>query len=95
MHDGGGVTTLPARNRAALNFTISENLGSGERLDLLCGHFAISPPHDRLLRSYLPPRLVVHAGAHAGKGGPPRDSLGLVALMRRESADDHSAASPC
>jgi hypothetical protein len=34
----------------------------GERLDMLCGHFVIAPPHDRLLRRYLPPRLVVHAG---------------------------------
>jgi AraC family transcriptional activator of mtrCDE len=65
MHDGGGATPLPARNRASLNFTISENMGSDQRLDLLCGHFAIAPPHDRLLRSYLPPRLVVHAGGEA------------------------------
>ena len=53
-------------------FTISENPGTDERLDLLCGHFAIAPPHDRLLRSYLPPRLVVHAGAHAGTEGDGR-----------------------
>src|SRR6185295_4812187 len=67
MHDGSGAAPLRARNRASLNFTISENPGSGQRLDLLCGHFAIAPPHDRLLRSYLPPRLVVHAGALAGQ----------------------------
>src|SRR6201991_1187891 len=65
MHDGSGAAPLPARNRASLNFTISENPGSDQRLDLLCGHSAINPPHDRLLRSYLPSRLVVHAGAHA------------------------------
>ena len=35
MHDGSGAAPLPARNRASLNFTISENLGSEERLDLL------------------------------------------------------------
>jgi len=87
MHDGSGAAPLPARNRAFLNFTISENLGSEERLDLLCGHFAIAPPHDRLLRSYLPPRLVVHAGA--GGGSDTAGQLaGLVALMRGESADD-------
>ena len=40
MHDGSGAAPLPARNRAALNFTISENPGSDERLDLLCGHFS-------------------------------------------------------
>jgi AraC family transcriptional regulator, activator of mtrCDE len=89
MHDGSGAAALPARNRAALNFTISENPGSGERLDLLCGHFAISAPHDRLLRSYLPPRFVVHAGAHAEQQETAAQLAGLVALMRRESADDH------
>ena len=44
MHDGSGAAPLPARNRASLNFTISENLGSDERLDLLCGHFADRSP---------------------------------------------------
>src|SRR5260370_2962022 len=88
MHDGGGAAPLPARNRASLNLTISENLGSEERLDLLCGHFAIAPPHDRLLRSYLPPRLVVHAGAHTGQQETAAQLAGLVSLMRTESAND-------
>lgn len=88
MHDGGGAAPLPARNRAAQNFTISENLGSDERLDLLCGHFTIAPPHDRLLRSYLPPRLIVHAGARAG-AGTAAQLAGLVSLLRSEAADDH------
>jgi AraC family transcriptional activator of mtrCDE len=89
MHDGSGAAPLPARNRASLNFTISENLGSDERLDLLCGHFAVAPPHDRLLRSYLPPRLVVHAGTHAEQKETAAQLAGLVSLMRSESADDH------
>jgi AraC family transcriptional regulator, activator of mtrCDE len=89
MHDGSGATPRLARNRASLNFTISENPGSGERLDLLCGHFAIAPPHDRLLRSYLPPRLVVHAGDQAGQKDTAAQLAGLVALMRSEAADDH------
>jgi AraC family transcriptional activator of mtrCDE len=88
MHDGSGAAPLRARNRTSLNFTISENLGSEERLDLLCGHFAIAPPHDRLLRSYLPPRLVVHARADAGDKDTAGQLDSLVALMRRESADD-------
>jgi AraC family transcriptional activator of mtrCDE len=54
----------------------------------LCGHFAIAPPHDRLLRSYLPPRLIVHAGAQAGQKDTAAQLGGLVALMRGESADD-------
>lgn len=88
IHDGSGAAPQPARNRVSLNFTISENPGSGERLDLLCGHFAIAPPHDRLLRSYLPPRLVVHAGTDAGGRDTAGQLAGLVALMRSESADD-------
>ncbi|TWB88353.1 AraC family transcriptional activator of mtrCDE [Bradyrhizobium macuxiense] len=88
MHDGSGAAPLSPRNRAAQNFTISENLGSDERLDLLCGHFALAPPHDRLLSSYLPPRLVVHAGPRIGKGTAAQ-LAGLVSLMRGETADDH------
>jgi AraC family transcriptional activator of mtrCDE len=88
MHDGGGARPKPARNRQELNLLISENAGKGERLDLLCGHFAIAPPHDRLLGSYLPPRLVVHA--HSYDGGENAAQLaGLVTLMRSESVDDH------
>lgn len=87
MHDGGGVRPKPARNRQVLNLIISENAGKGERLDLLCGHFAIAPPHDRLVRSYLPPRLVVRARNQEG-GENATQLAGLVALMRAESADD-------
>lgn len=87
MHDGGGARPKPARNRQVLNLVISENAGRGERLDLLCGHFAIAPPHDRLVRSYLPPRLVVRARGQEG-GENAAQLAGLVALMRGESADD-------
>ncbi|MCA6106227.1 AraC family transcriptional regulator [Bradyrhizobium cenepequi] len=89
MHDGSGARPKPARNRQQLNLVISKNTGRGERLDLLCGHFAIAPPHDRLLRSYLPSRLVVHAGARARQKDTGAQLAGLVALMRNESADDH------
>jgi AraC family transcriptional activator of mtrCDE len=68
---------------------ISENAGRGERLDLLCGHFAIAFLHDRLLRSYLPRRLVVHAGSHAEQKDATAHFARLVALMRSEAADDH------
>jgi AraC family transcriptional regulator, activator of mtrCDE len=89
MHDSSGARPKPARNRQELNLLISENAGKGERLDLLCGHFAITPPHDRLMRNYLPPRLIVHAGAHDGQKETAAQLAGLVALMRSESRDDH------
>src|SRR6476661_8337407 len=63
LHDGSGAPPLPAQDRISLNFTISENAGTGERLDMLCGYFVVAPPHDRILRHYLPPRLVVNVGS--------------------------------
>ncbi|WP_271589758.1 AraC family transcriptional regulator [Bradyrhizobium sp. CCBAU 53415] len=89
MHDGGGAAPLKAHNRASLNFTISENPGSDARLDLLCGHFSIASPHDRLLRSYLPPVLIVRASSRAGELDTAGQLAGLVALMRGEAASDH------
>ena len=87
MHDGSGARAKPAQNHQRLNIVISENAGRGERLDLLCGYFAIAPRHDRLIRNYLPSRLVVHAGSHAEKDTAAQLG-GLVTLMRSESADD-------
>jgi AraC family transcriptional regulator, activator of mtrCDE len=89
MHDGGGARPKLARDHQHLNLVISENAGTGERIDLLCGHFAISPPHDRLLRNYLPPRLVVHASdREAGASGTAAQLADLVSLMRSESTSD-------
>jgi AraC family transcriptional regulator, activator of mtrCDE len=91
MHDGSGARAKPARNRQELNIVVSENAGRGEPLDLLCGHFSIAPPHDRLLRNYLPPRLVVHAGTEDGVTVDPGTSeqlKHLVSLMRGESMGD-------
>jgi AraC family transcriptional activator of mtrCDE len=96
LHDGTGEVPVPAQNRQSLNLVISENLsenfGTSERLDMLCGHFVIAPPHDRLLRNYLPPRLVVHAGDHGegtARSGTAAQLAGLVSLMRRESEADY------
>ena len=86
LHDGGSARAAPARNREALNIVISENAGKGERLDLLCGHFVLTARHDRLLRDYLPPRLIVHADA--AQSGTSEQVASLVSLMRTESAAD-------
>ena len=89
LHDGGGRPAVPARKRALLNLTLSENAGGGDRLDLLCGRFVLSPPHDRLLRDYLPARLVVSvAGDTPAASDTGAQLAGLVALMRREAAAD-------
>lgn len=91
LHDGSGKRAKPATNRDGLNFVISENAGTGNRLDMLCGRFVLTPPHDRLLQSYLPPRLVVRAADHSAALASPGTATqveALVALMRTESAQD-------
>lgn len=92
LHDGSGREPGPTHEQHLLaGFTVSENDVEGEQLDLLCGRFFIGPPHDRLIRNYLPTDLVVHA--HAGpdeNAGPPASDrlAGLLALMRSESTSD-------
>jgi AraC family transcriptional activator of mtrCDE len=91
LHDGSGARPKPARNHRELNIVLSENAGRGERLDLLCGHFSIAPPHDRLLQNYLPARLIVRARTQAGEAtnpGTAEQLEGLVSLMRREAMAD-------
>ncbi len=92
LHDGSGAPPAPARYRESLNLTISENAGTGERLDMLCGRFALTPTHDRLLRTYVAPILVVSASGRSASTARPGTDLqltGLVNLMRSESAVDN------
>jgi AraC family transcriptional activator of mtrCDE len=97
LHDGSGAAAVPAQARPKLNLTISENAGEGSRLDMLCGHFVVATPYERLLRDYLPSRLVVRTatdettpdGNEAVENSAAAQLSGLVALMRRESATDH------
>ena len=87
--DGGDEPPEPARTRARLNVVVSENTGSGARLDMLCGRFIVAAPHDRWLRAYLPPRLVVRTQQDAAKTQSGGQLAALVALMRAESAADN------
>jgi AraC family transcriptional activator of mtrCDE len=96
LHDSTGAVPSPARNRDGLNLTFSENVGSGERLDLMCGHFAFANPHQRMLQSYLPRVLVVQTAergaSRAASTAQPSTGVqlaGLVSLMRIESAADN------
>lgn len=93
LHDGSGDTPIATRESTrAAGWTLSENAGGGERLDLLCGRFFISTPHDRLIRSHLPRILAAHATAGVGEEpGSAREQLnGLVGLMRMEAAGDRT-----
>ncbi|MFB2567068.1 AraC family transcriptional regulator [Rhizobium sp. IMFF44] len=92
LHDGSGQTPVPTQQRqSTAGLMLSENDSEGEQLDLLCGRFFIAPPHDRLIRNYLPLNLVARASDR------PRDDdvtpatsqlSSLVWLMRMEAAGD-------
>jgi AraC family transcriptional activator of mtrCDE len=92
LHDGSGhAPGLTYNRQGSGGWTLSENDGQGEYLDMLCGRFFIRPPHDRLIRNYLPTNLVVRAMDGHGEEGIESASnylASLVGLMRMESTGD-------
>jgi AraC family transcriptional activator of mtrCDE len=91
LHDGSSVAPIPSRVRASGSLLVRENSGAGEALDMLCGRFVVAPPHDRLIRSYLPSELVVRTEdiGIAAQSLPQAERLSrLVALMRAEAMDN-------
>lgn len=91
LHDGGGARPRRATNRVAANVVFSENTGKGNRLDMLCGRFALSPAHARLLRRYLPARLIVRTGVASTAPTDQTSGValhGLMALMQAETTAD-------
>ena len=92
LHDESDAAPVPARQRTTLNVVFHENDGTGDRLDMLCGRFILSAAHERLIRSYLPRRLILHApenSAAAAGPGTGAQVVGLVGLMRAESATEN------
>ncbi|MBV1691800.1 AraC family transcriptional regulator [Novosphingobium sp. G106] len=95
LHDGSGNAPAPTHERFVAGLMVSENDSHGEPLDMLCGRFLVGPPHDRLIRSYLPTDLIVRAGNDDDPPGavPASTQLAdLVGLMRMESAGDKAGA---
>jgi AraC family transcriptional activator of mtrCDE len=92
LHDGSGHAPGRTYNRqGSAGWMLSENDGQGEHLDMLCGRFFIGPPHDRLIRDYLPTNLMVRAmdgRGEEGIGSASNHLASLVGLMRIESAGD-------
>ena len=92
LHDGSGHKPGPTYNsQRSAGWMLSANDGRGDRLDMLCGRFFIGPPHDRLIRNYLPTDLVVRAmdgDDEEGVGSAANHLANLVGLMRMESAGD-------
>ncbi|WP_158804300.1 AraC family transcriptional regulator [Acidisoma sp. L85] len=91
LYDGSGAPPGPASSRPGLNMVFSENAGSGERLDMLCGHFFTSLQHNRVLRAYLPPLLIVRGERHVdvqGQGTVGVQVSSLLSLMRSETENE-------
>ncbi|MFM0367011.1 AraC family transcriptional regulator [Paraburkholderia sediminicola] len=92
LHDGSGHAPRPTcERRDSAGLTFSENDGQGERLDMLCGRFLIGPPHDRLIRNYLPTNVVVRTMVDQGEtgvGSAPNHLASFVGMMREESTGD-------
>jgi AraC family transcriptional activator of mtrCDE len=92
LQDGSGALPLPLRERRTLSVTISENDGTGDRLDMLCGRFILSPVHGRMLHNYFPRRIFLRAaenGAEAARPGTRAAVAQLAGLMRFESAAEN------
>jgi AraC family transcriptional activator of mtrCDE len=94
LHDGSGQNPIRTRqHRGSAGWMLSENDSQDDQLDLLCGRFFIAPPHDRLIRSYLPTNLVARAMDGGGEdriGSASSQLASLVGLMRMESAGDRA-----
>jgi AraC family transcriptional regulator, activator of mtrCDE len=90
LHDGSGQTPIRTQERrGSAGWVLSENDGRGEQLDLMCGRFFIAPPHDRLIRNYMPTNLVRRARkshAEGGIGSASNQLASLMSLMRMESS---------
>jgi AraC family transcriptional activator of mtrCDE len=96
LHDGSGHAPGRTYNRqGSAGWTLSENDGQGEHLDMLCGRFFIGPPHDRLIRDYLPTTLMVAMAGRGeeGIGSASNHLASLVGLMRMESTGDKPGGS--
>jgi len=84
LHDGSGASPVTAHPHPGLNLTIDRNTATGNSLDMLCGRFIVTLPHDRLLHDYLPDDLVVRSGGQSTTAGAQLASL--ISLMRTEAS---------
>lgn len=89
LHDGSRHQRRQPSNRHGASERLRGGHDShGERLDLLCGRLFIRPPHDRLIRDYLPTTLTVQyvaGGRDSDTGSASHQLASLVDLMRMVS----------
>jgi AraC family transcriptional activator of mtrCDE len=90
LRDGSGAKPGRVKQHENQSVTVSENTGRGERLDMLCGRFVMTPHHERLVSGYLPSTLVVRGTSPESPAAlATRAQLAsLVGMMRTESLAD-------
>ena len=95
LHDGSGRKPRPVQRQQSDSLTIAVNGGQGDPADVLCGRFVLGAGADRLLRDYLPQRLVVRSAAPTGEGADaenaekaPTRLARLIELMREETLEE-------
>jgi AraC family transcriptional activator of mtrCDE len=82
----------PTRGPRSTSFSLRIRGPEIDRLDMMCGRFILSATHDRLIRSYLPRRVILHAPENSAAAAGPRTGaqvVALVSLIRAESATEN------
>lgn len=87
LHDGSGRTAGPVEQAPSRALSIARNDGPGAPADILCGRFRLQAPSGRLLRDFLPPRLIVSSRPAPGEADDGRLAR-LVGLMREEALEE-------
>ncbi len=85
LHDGSGAPPAAVNNRVGLNLIISENAGTGDRLDMMCGRFVVTPEHDRMLRDFLPSILRSNATERNDSTERPGAGTQLASLVNADA----------
>jgi AraC family transcriptional activator of mtrCDE len=90
LHDGSGQAARAVQRHRSSVVTIARNDGQGAPAELLCGRFLLPSTSERLLRDFLPRRLVVHSqpgDADANDFAGTRLAR-LIELIREESTEE-------
>lgn len=85
LHDGSGLAAPPPREQASALLAVASNGGTGPTSDILCGRFVFSAFSERLVRGFLPQRLIVSSAAGREHGNR---LARLIAMMREEAQEE-------
>jgi len=91
LHDGGGRRPRALTAQMSQVITIAQNAGKGPASDLLCGRFVLPASSERLIRGFLPQRMIVSSmpmNEGVSVDAQPGRLARLISLMREEAAEE-------